>query len=126
MPLLAKEIYTWPVDLLGSFALDQADPEFATPPSTEGFPDAAGEAPWWALYTFARREKALMRKLLADDQHFCCPVACKLHRNRQGATRRAYVPVFSNYVFLRGDEVARYKAVCTGDVSRYLPVPDPR
>jgi transcription antitermination factor NusG len=115
MPLLAKEVYTWPVDLLASFPPDSADPE-----------DFAADQPWWALYTFARREKALMRKLLADDQQFCCPVACKTHRTAAGTVRRAYVPVFSNYVFLRGDDAARYQAVCTGDVSRYLPVPDPR
>lgn len=127
MPLLAKEIYTWPPDLLTANAINATDSEFAEPRwDSEIAPRADSDLPWWALYTLARREKALMRKLLADDQQFCCPVVCKTHRTPQGSARRAYVPVFANYVFLRGDDVARYKAVCTGDVSRCLPVPEPQ
>jgi transcriptional antiterminator RfaH len=111
MPLLAKETYTWPPTLLECGECDDL---------------RDGESrSWWALYTFSRREKVLMRKLLADERRFCCPMVMKTHRVGRGAPRRAYVPLFSNYVFLCGDDDDRYRAVCTGEVARYLPIPDP-
>ena len=34
------------------------------------------------------------------------------------------MPLFSNYVFVCGGETERYKAVCTGTISRFLPIPE--
>jgi len=119
MPLLAKETYVWPTDLLGPNAGNDLLDENGW---REEQPDP--NRSWWALYTLPRREKMLMRKLLAADRHFCCPMVMKTHRTARGAPRRAYLPLFPNYVFLCGDDEDRYRAVCTGEVARYLAIPD--
>ncbi len=36
--------------------------------------------------------------------------------------RGSYMPLFTGYVFMRGDEIARHNAVSTGCISRCLPV----
>jgi len=112
MPLLAKETYVYPPDLL-----DACDEMFDSP--------WTGHT-WWALYTLARNEKVLMRKLAAQERSFYCPVIEKRHRTGRSTVRRSWLPLFSNYVFLRGDETDRYAAVCTGHVSSVLPIHDPR
>ncbi len=44
---------------------------------------------------------------------------------RMADLRTSIEPLFNNYVFVCGPEAARYKAVCTGSVSRWMPVPNP-
>jgi hypothetical protein len=102
MPALALEPFVCPPDLL------QVEP-------------AVGDS-WWALYTRARNEKALMRKLSRQERHYYCPVVPR--RDRSLTTRLAYLPLFSNYVFLCGTELDRYAAVCTGHVANCLPIPN--
>ena len=43
-------------------------------------------------------------------------------RSPQGRIRTSFVPLFTGYVFIRGDEVARHNAVSTGCISRCLHV----
>ena len=112
MPLLAKETYLFPPDLLGS------DDQFR-PSALED------DRPWWTLYTLARNEKSLMRKLLIEERRFYCPVIAK--RRRIGSSvRTSYQPLFPSYVFLQGGEEDRHRAVCTGLVSRCLPIMERR
>jgi len=111
MPLLAKEPYLFPPDLFGC--------EEGAKRSESGNKDS-----WWALYTLARNEKTLMRKLYAHERRFYCPIVAKRHRVGRGSVRTSYLPLFSSYVFLQGDEQDRYEAVCTGLVSRCLPIND--
>jgi transcriptional antiterminator RfaH len=111
MPLLACETFLFPEDLLGTSDESEAEAEIAL-------------EPWWALYTLSRNEKALMRKLRARELRFYCPVVRRCHHAAGGGRRTSHVPLFSNYVFLQGDEMARYAAVCTGHVSRYMPIQD--
>jgi transcription antitermination factor NusG len=102
MPILKREIDLYPDDLLAS--------EFAR------------ENPWWAMYTLARQEKKLMRMLVSESIAFYGPVIERRYRSPNGRLRTSYEPLFANYVFVCGDEMARYTAVSTGCVSRYSPV----
>ncbi|MFO1066209.1 MAG: antitermination protein NusG [Pirellulales bacterium] len=105
MPLLGREIDLYPESLLISAQ--------------------ATEQPWWALYTLARQEKKLMRMLVDQQIGFYAPVIPRRYRSPAGRIRTSYEPLFTNYVFLCGDEMARYAAVSTGCVSRWMPVGQP-
>lgn len=105
MPILRREVDIFPDDLL-----DTAQ---------------ATSEPWWAMYTLARQEKKLMRELVQQKLAFYAPVISRRYRSPNGRMRTSYEPLFSNYVFVCGDEQTRYSAVCTGCVSRVMPVPHP-
>src|SRR5262245_8177416 len=62
---------------------------------------------WTALYTHSRREKELMRRLYGMGISFYCPVVAQRRRAPSGRVRVSHIPLFSNYVFLYGDEMAR-------------------
>jgi transcriptional antiterminator RfaH len=109
MPILKKESDLYPSDLFEQNELD-----------------AGRSRCWWALYTRSRREKDLMRRLEKQHIAFYSPIVEKRHRSPNGRLRTTYVPLFSNYVFLCGDESDRYEAMCTGCVSRDLEVADPQ
>jgi transcription antitermination factor NusG len=105
MPILKREADIFPDDLLVS-------------------PEAISE-PWWAMYTLARQEKKLMRELAQQKLAFYAPVIQRRYRSPNGRLRASYEPLFSNYVFVCGNEDTRYRAVCTGCVSRVMPVTQP-
>lgn len=93
------------------------------------FPDSLLDTPadslddsWFAMYTLARQEKELMRKLRPLKIAHYGPMIQQRKRSPQGRIRTSYVPLFTGYVFIRGDEVARHNAVSTGCISRCLPV----
>lgn len=111
MPLLKPEQDIWPPNLL-----DLPD---------ENAPALSETAPWWALYTLARFEKKLMRQLLEIEVPFFGPTIARRYKSPQGRIRTSLEPLFPNYVFIQGDDLVRYNAVCTGSVSRYMPVADP-
>ncbi len=79
---------------------------------------------WWALYTLARFEKKLMRQLIEIEIPFYGPTIARRYRSPQGRMRTSVEPLFPNYVFIMGDEMARFNAVSTGSVSRWMPVAD--
>lgn len=106
MPILGKEIDLYPDNLLET---EQATSE-----------------PWWAMYTLARQEKKFMRLLVQANVAFYGPVIPRRYRSPAGRVRTTYEPLFANYVFVCGDEVARHEAVSTGCVSRWLPVGQPQ
>lgn len=108
MPILPSEPDMFPADLLDQ----QAE---ADSPGVE----------WWALYTLARREKELMRRLRALNINFYAPVVSKRTRSPGGRTRESFVPLFSSYVFLRGTNEERQRALTTNCVSRCLEVANP-
>lgn len=105
MPLLKRENDIYPSDLLTS--------------------EQALREPWWAMYTMARQEKKLMRELLKAEIAFYSPIIERRYRSPNGRLRRSYEPLFSNYVFVCGSEEARYRSVCTGAISRCMPVAEP-
>lgn len=103
MPLLAKEPDLFPSQLL------------AEPPV---------DGTWWAMYTLARHEKELMRRLLSQRIAFYGPVFEQVSRSPAGRLRSSFLPLFPNYVFMHGDASDRYSAIATGCVSRCIEIPD--
>lgn len=103
MPILSAETDIFPHDVLEA--------------------DAASE-PWWAVYTRSRQEKQLMRLLRQAGVGHFAPMIARRQKSPAGRIRTSYLPLFPNYVFLRGDNEARYQAVCTGTVSRCIEVED--
>jgi transcriptional antiterminator RfaH len=103
MPILAQE-----PDIFPDTLLDQ--------------PSESADDTWFAMYTLARQEKELMRKLRPLKIAHYGPMIQQRKRSPQGRIRTSYVPLFTGYVFIRGDEVARHNAVSTGCISRCLHV----
>jgi len=75
---------------------------------------------WWAMYTLSRQEKSLMRHLQTHSIAYYCPIVANRYRSPAGRTRITHLPLFSNYVFVRGTEEDRYRAVTSGCISRQL------
>lgn len=106
MPILAKEEDLYPANLLD-----------------EGNPTPKDQS-WYAMYTLARHEKELMRRLRSVDVAHYGPLVPQRKRSPQGRIRVSYVPLFTGYVFVCGTNVHRYEAVSTGCVSRCIEVKD--
>jgi transcription antitermination factor NusG len=106
MALLAEECHVYPEDLL-----------VRSPDTSDG------SRAWFAVYTKARAEKALARKLHCRDVSFFLPVY-KRHWQSSGRRRIACLPLFPGYVFVHGDDRARLHTLETNLVSRLLPVVD--
>jgi transcriptional antiterminator RfaH len=106
MPLLPAEPFVYPDDLLSGTA----------PPSD-------GELHWWVLHTRPRSEKSLARRVLKHQVSFFLPLYKKQWRSR-GRLQTSYVPLFPGYVFLRGNEEARRRALETNLIANCLPVKD--
>lgn len=153
MPYLKAEPCIWPDNLLdlacdgGSSTCNEEVP-FATKSPSEGSssapPVAAGGqeimnpssisavegddydlAKWFAIYTKPRFEKKLMRQLYEAQIPFYGPMISRRFRSPSGKLRLSIEPLFPNYVFIHGTEMQRYTAVCTGSVSRWMPVTNP-
>ncbi len=136
MPLLKPELDIWPLNLLDEPSNDENcessptkgvetdDCRLVNDNRAFSEPKFAAIEPWWALYTLARFEKKLMRKLAEIHIPFYGPTIARRYRSPQGRIRTSVEPLFPNYVFIMGDEMARYKAVSTGCVSRWMPVAD--
>ncbi|MEI7699182.1 MAG: transcription termination/antitermination NusG family protein [Planctomycetia bacterium] len=107
MPILAREPDLYPDDLLAGGIVTPADES------------------WFAMYTMARREKDLMRRLRQQQIAYYGPMIENRSRSPQGRIRTSWVPLFAGYVFVRGDEVDRHETVSTGCVSRCLRVTMP-
>ena len=108
MPILAREPDCYPGDLLDSLAGGARD-------------EGRG---WWLVYTQARREKDLMRRLTAGKVAFYCPIVRRRGRAASGRVRESYVPLFPGYVFLYGSPDDRVTALTTNCVSSINPVSD--
>ena len=108
MPILPSEPDIYPADLLDEAAVPA--------PTTD---------PWWAVYTLARREKDFMRRLRKLEIPFYSPLVRKKQRSAGGRVRVSQVPLFTGYVFFRGDQDRRYQALTTNCISQCLPVPNP-
>jgi len=109
----------------GEFATEADQDHAESEPTANAEPTIlAQDGTWWALYTLARFEKKLMRQLLEIEVPFYGPTIARRYRSPQGRIRTSVEPLFPNYVFIMGDEMARYKAVSTGSVSRWMPVAD--
>ena len=101
MPILKQEDDVWPRDLF--------DNEVLLADSTRK---------WWCIYTLSRREKDLMRKLLANQVPFYGPVIAKRYRSPTGRLRTSFIPLFANYVFMFADDQERYQALTSNCISK--------
>ncbi len=86
--------------------------------------ELSDEAPWWACYTRSRQEKQLMRSLTKAGISHYAPIIARRYRSPAGRVRQSFLPLFANYVFVCGDDIARYEAVCSGCVSSTIAVTD--
>lgn len=84
----------------------------------------AAEREWWLLYVRSRQEKMLMRQLRTLGIPHYGPQVPQRKRSPNGRFRTSHVPLFAGYVFLQGDNEARYHAVCTGCILKADPIPD--
>lgn len=90
---------------------------------SEPLEHASGQR-WWALYTKPRQEKVLLRRLREMGIAHYCPLVPKRFRTPKGRRFTTYIPLFAGYVFLCGDDDARYQAMTTNCVAQCLDVPD--
>lgn len=79
---------------------------------------------WWMLYTKSRQEKQLMRQLREFEVAHYAPQIPQRRRSPAGRIRTTYSPLFNNYVFICGNDEARYQAVCTGRVTKVTDIKD--
>jgi transcriptional antiterminator RfaH len=104
MPALALERCQYPDDLLDGFAKEDDS-----------------DRNWWAVYTKARQEKAIVRQLVAQEVPCYLPLVEKTQVIR-GRRNRSYQPVFSGYLFLFANDDERVTTLQTNRVSQMLPV----
>ena len=64
---------------------------------------ANGEAVWWCLHTKPRQEKATARELGAQGAVYYLPQVLKETRTPKGRKIQSIVPLFTGYMFLKGD-----------------------
>jgi transcription antitermination factor NusG len=79
---------------------------------------------WYAMYTRSRCEKQLMRNLVKMDVPFYGPTIPRRYRSPAGRLRVSHDLLFSNYVFVFGDEYQRHAAESSNCVTRSIYVPD--
>lgn len=80
------------------------------------------ESPWWLLYTRTRQEKMVMRHLREAEIGHYGPLIKQRTRSPAGRMRTSFVPLFSTYVFLRGDDEQRHAAISTGCVMKAVAI----
>lgn len=104
VPILPQEPDSHPIELLDQTSITDAQ--------------------WWLVYTNSRQEKQLMRHLRRDNVSHYAPQIEQRRRSPSGRVRTTYMPLFSNYVFVCGDDESRYQAICSGCVQKATPIED--
>lgn len=105
MPILKAEAQSYPLDLL------------------DGLDRQPAHRRWWVTQTKPRQEKSLARDLMALDVSFYLPQVAQTTLSR-GRRRTSYIPLFTGYMFMFGDEHDRYTSLTTNRVCNVLPVAD--
>jgi transcriptional antiterminator RfaH len=101
-----------------------AEPDLHPPNLWElGGPGAPGEL-WWCLHTKPRQEKAVARDLKLQDIAYYLPQVVKVDRTPRGRKIQSIIPLFTGYVFLRGNEYARLEALRTKRLANLLEIYD--
>lgn len=119
MPILPRETEIFPPHLL-----DEDVASAAIPISMEAHDDGGEAHQWWVLYTLSRREKDLMRRLVGLEVPFYCPLIERKKRSPSGRVRSSFLPLFPGYVFLRGGDEQRQRALTTNCISQTIKVID--
>jgi transcription antitermination factor NusG len=84
----------------------------------QGAPDEV----WWCLHTKPRQEKAIARALKVRDIAYYLPQVVKVDRTPQGRKIRSIIPLFTGYLFLRGNDFARLEAIRTDRLANVLEI----
>jgi transcription antitermination factor NusG len=80
---------------------------------------------WWVAHTRSRHEKALYEALARLGIYSYLPLTERVTRSpRSRRLSKAFVPVFTGYLFFNGDDEARYQAMTTNHIASTLPVLD--
>ena len=80
--------------------------------------------PWRVAHVKSRREKALANYLADAGISYFLP----MYKRRQSSTKRvrfSLMPLFSGYVFFRGDDFERHQALRSNQIARIIDVPAP-
>ena len=80
--------------------------------------------PWYVAHTKSRREKALAKYLADAGIGYCLPMY-KHRQTSQKRVRYSLTPLFSGYVFFRGDDFERYSALRSNQIARLIEVQSP-
>ena len=78
---------------------------------------------WMVLHTRARQEKAVARHLEAAGVQFDLPLIERVTVTR-GRKHRSEVPLFTGYVFVKGQKQDAYDAIATKRVASFIEVRD--
>lgn len=78
---------------------------------------------WWVAHTKARFEKAFAWDLLRNEIPYFLPM---IHRVRMsgGRKRRTLLPLFTSYIFFRGEKEQRASALGTNRLCQVIEVTD--
>lgn len=76
---------------------------------------------WWVVHTKARQEKSLARDLFGYRIPYYLPQVEKTSLVR-GRKRTSFIPLFTSYLFIFGDEAERYTSLTTNRIAQVLPV----
>ena len=76
----------------------------------------SADSRWWVLQTRPRMEKCVARKLLLANVSFFLPLHTRRWRT-QGRWVTSHLPLFTGYLFLRGESEARLAAMQTNVVA---------
>jgi transcription antitermination factor NusG len=115
VPLLKREPEIWPPDL---FVPGEPAGEIAPVAAADDGADR-----WWVAYTRSRQEKNLSRHLLLAAVPFYLPQ--REHRFRAGdRIRTSHLPLFTGYVFFRGNLHDRLTALRSNLIVNLIDTPD--
>ncbi len=87
------------------------------------FDDGLTSQRWWVGHTKARCEKAFAWDLSTLGVGYFLPMVERISFSG-GRKRRGMNALFPSYVFFRGGEDARYRALVTGRLCQVIPVPN--
>ena len=76
---------------------------------------------WWVARTKSRQEKALAWNLHKQGISYFLPLVPRPQKCRK-RVRTSIIPLFSGYLFFKGDLDARYKALSSGKVAQVIEV----
>ena len=79
--------------------------------------------PWRVAHVRSRQEKLLARHLLESEIPFYLPQIEKT-TSRGGRRFVSYVPLFGGYVFFRGDDATRRRALRSNVIANLIEVDD--
>ena len=89
----------------------------------EGCFEADSGGCWWVAHTKSRNEKSLAQNFLKWEIPYFLPLREQVSR-RKGRVLKSLLPIFSGYVFFRGDRDQRYLAMTTNRIANIIEVVD--